>query len=326
MNATAVGRAISAIRLVSSRNCRSGRRGFMPWLAAACLMAATASAAPVESWLFGLDASNDIVAIDPLSQTTAMLVSTGLVEPSNSLAYNRDRDQLLFISNGDLYYWNVGQSFSAVDNLVQAGFVSTDPANAAFYGNSYWYLERMSNVLVERELSYGPGNTPSIAATNSYTISQITSGGVTLRQNRPADIAVDATTGKLYASTSLGRFYTIDLDDPLNTFEEVKAGDGSGGYQLAFDRGYELLYGHRFSDGTWYTINRTTGEATPLTGFVTTSSVTGFRDLDGAAVAPVPEPSTLVLAATGCIGLCAWGLRRRRVDAFTAVCPTSVAA
>ena len=39
------------------------------------------------------------------------------------------------------------------------------------------------------------------------------------------DIAIDRTSGTLYASTALGRFYTIDLDDPLNTFQEVKAGE-----------------------------------------------------------------------------------------------------
>ena len=55
----------------------------------------------------------------------------------------------------------------------------------------------------------------------------------------------------------------------------------------------------------------TTGAATAISGFVTTFGNGGFRDLGGSALNPVPEPSTIGLAAVGALAGLGWTLRRR---------------
>jgi hypothetical protein len=71
-----------------------------------------------------------------------------------------------------------------------------------------------------------------------------------------------------------------------------------------------VLYGHRYSDGSWYTIDTANGAATQIAGFITTPGGAGFHDLGGAAA--VPEPSTFALAAIGLAGGIACRIRRRR--------------
>ena len=86
------------------------------------------------------------------------------------------------------------------------------------------------------------------------------------------------------------------------------------GLQLSFSSDNSTLYGHRYADGTWYTINTATGAASEIAGFITTpTGSVGFRDLGGAA--PVPEPSTLALAAIGVVGGLVHKVRRRRIQA-----------
>ena len=51
------------------------------------------------------------------------------------------------------------------------------------------------------------------------------------------------------------------------------------------------------------TINTSTGAATSV-------GALGFADVDGLAI--IPEPSTIILAAIGLVGLAAYGWRRRK--------------
>jgi hypothetical protein len=84
------------------------------------------------------------------------------------------------------------------------------------------------------------------------------------------------------------------------------------GLQLAFNTDYSVLYGHSYEDGAWYEVSTGNGGRTLISDFTTTpSGGKGFRDLGGAAITAVPEPSTVALACVGAGGL-AWRVLRRR--------------
>lgn len=272
--------------------------------------------------IYGIDDNNDIYEIDPVAKTSAL----ALVQPaggfSNSLAYDTTRDHLFFIGpDNGLKYWVQG---SGTTGLAVAGSpaVGTDPNNAAYYNNAYWFFDFNSNLLNRWNLGYsgtGSAGVPSITSAQSYSIANMLlppSGTTGLNTNTFGDIAVDANTGTLYASTTRGRFYSLNLNgDPTNTFTELAAGLGLSndlGLQLSFDTDFSTLYGHSYTDGSWCTVALGDGTRTPITGFTTTPfGGKGFRDLGGSAVAAVPEPSAVALACIGVGGL-AWALRRRK--------------
>jgi hypothetical protein len=79
------------------------------------------------------------------------------------------------------------------------------------------------------------------------------------------------------------------------------------GLQLSFNTDYSVLYGHSYENGAWYEVSTVNGARTPISGFTTTP----FRDLGGAAITAVPEPSSIALACVGAGGL-AWQVLRRR--------------
>ena len=110
----------------------------------------------------------------------------------------------------------------------------------------------------------------------------------------------DQTWEKVYSSAAIG------------TIANSVAYDDSSGQLFFISSDNSTLYGQRYIDGTWHTIDTATGGATPIAGFVTTfGSGNGFRDLGGSALNPVPEPSTLGLAAIGGIASLGYVVRRR---------------
>jgi hypothetical protein len=286
-------------------------------LTAAIAQGTQAEAASIPAVLYGVDVANDIWSIDPVVQTAVkVLTSSEIGQTANALAFDSSRGQLFFVNAANTFeYWE-----SATNTIKSVGGLSlgltADPNNAAFYNDAFWYFEHNSSVLRRATLSYtGSGDTavPSVSSLASFPVLGMSPTGI--NTNTFGDIAIDHNTGTLYASTSRGRFYSVDLADPINSFAEIVASPGndrSVGLQLSFDQLSSTLYGHNYRSGDWYTIDTTTGGLTQITGFNTlVAGGRGFRDLGGAA--PVPEPSTIGLAAVGLVGgLCYTGIRRRR--------------
>jgi hypothetical protein len=289
----------------------------------AALIPTAVVADPVSPLIYGIDDANDIWQINPVTSATTRV----LVQPSgtsNALAYDSSRSQLFFIGqDNNLRYW-AKDSGSTVGTVSGATLPTPDPNNAAYYNNAYWFFQFNSNVLNRVNLSYAGSGTsavPSISSIDTFTIANmdLPNPGPGFNTNTFGDIAINETTGMLYASTTRGRFYSLSLaGDPTTTFTEIlppiapSGTDNSYGLQLSFDTTFSTLYGHSYEDGSWYTVNTATGSRTLIDGLTTLpANGKGFRDLGGAAVAAVPEPSTVALAGIGIGGL-AWRLFRRR--------------
>jgi hypothetical protein len=287
-------------------------------LVAAGLASSTAAAATLGAFIYGIDDNSDIYEINPADQTWEKVYSSAAIGTiANSVAYDDSREQLFFInSDNSLEYWQRGTSTVSTVSGAAIG-VSSDPFNAAYYNDAIYYFEHNSANLKRANLSYtgsGTSAVPSITSVDTFAVQGMDPTGI--NTNSFGDIAIDMATGTLYASTSRGRIYSVSLADPANTFTQIAASlgnDRSVGFQLAFSSDNSTLYGQRYIDGTWHTIDTTTGIATPIAGFVTTfGSGNGFRDLGGSALNPVPEPSTLGLAAIGGIASLGYVARRRR--------------
>ena len=277
------------------------------------LASPAASGATIGSLLYGIDDAGSIYEINPSEQSSTLVKTGASTTLANSLAYDAAREQLLYVNKDlDLQYWD--RTSGSVSSLGNALSLTGDPGNAAYYQDAYWYFGTNTAVLNKASLTY-TGSTPSVDSISSFSIAGMAATGD--NTNTFGDIAIDTAQGILYASTSRGRFYSINLTDPENSFTEIAASAGSDrsvGLQLSFSSDNSTLYGHRYADGTWYTINTATGAASEIAGFITTpTGSVGFRDLGGAA--PVPEPSTLALAAIGVVGGLAHQVRRRRIQA-----------
>lgn len=297
-------------------------------LMVAILVPAAAVAEPVVPLIYGVDNANDIYQIDPVAKTSSRILEQPTGGASNSLAYDSSRSHLFFIGpDNGLKYW-LKDSGTTVSAVAGATLPTPDPNNAAYYGNAYWFFQFNSNVLNKVNLSYAGSGTsavPSISSIDTFTINgmnlpnAVDPNAVGFNTNTFGDIAIDETTGMLYASTTRGRFYSLNLTgDPTNTFTELLAPiapsgtDNTYGLQLSFDTTFSTLYGHSYEDGSWYTVSTANGSRTLINGFTTLpAGGKGFRDLGGAAVAAVPEPSAVALAGIGIGGL-AWRLLRRR--------------
>jgi hypothetical protein len=286
-------------------------------IAAAAISGPQATAATMGHYMYGVDDANDIWEINPADQTTVKVISaSSLGSGANALGFDTTRNHLFFVdsANGFGYWERASDTINAVGGLSLG--LSANPANAAFYNDAFYYFETNSAVLKRANLSYtGSGETavPSVVSIDDFTVLGMNPTGV--NTNTFGDIAIDTATGTLYASTARGRFYSVDLADPVFSFAEIVPSPGnvrSVGMQLSFNLDNSTLYGHNYADGNWYTIDTGTGAQTQIAGFNTTPvGGKGFRDLGGAAA--VPEPSTIGLAAVGLVGGLGYtGIRRRQ--------------
>ena len=160
--------------------------------------------------------------------------------------------------------------------------LTANPQNAAFNNDAFWYFTHNTNVLNRATLSYAGSGTsavPSVSSLASFPVLGMTPTGVDT--NTFGDIAIDGNTDTLYASTERGRFYSLDLNNPVLTFNEIVASPGNDttvGLELSFNANSSVLYGHNYATGNWYTIDTGTGATTQIAGFVTN----GFVDIAGA--------------------------------------------
>jgi hypothetical protein len=288
-------------------------------------VAVSAWAGPIApAFIYGIDNNNDIYEVDPLGKSSVLVLSQAAAGGnSNSLAYDTAREDLFFIGPDlKLKYWTTA-SGTTVSDVGASPIVSDNNANnAAYFNNAYWFFDFNSNVLNKISLAYsgtGVDAIPSISGSAAYSIAgmDLPDPGPGLNTNTFGDIAIKVDTGILYASTTRGRFYSVDLNgDPTNTFLQLAPAiatsgtDNTLGLQLSFNSDYSVLYGHSYENGAWYEVALSDGTRTSIDFSTTPFDGKGFRDLGGAAV--VPEPSSLVLACVGGVGGIAWSLFRRR--------------
>jgi hypothetical protein len=273
------------------------------------------------SYIYGIDDANFVWEVDPVGKTYRQELSTGLTGQSNAFAYDTARDDMYFLSSAkELYYWNHGSTFTKLSNAAALGLSSvTQPANAAYYADAYWFFNEGTNTLNKASLSYTANSPTSVASVTTYAISGIP--GSIAANNTFGDIAINGNSGVLYAATVSGLFYSVDLgalSAGAGTATVIKAAGSNPSLQIAFSSDYATLYATNYAGGQWYTMDVSNGNVTAIAGFQTTLSGTnGFRDLGGSSISPVPEPSTwaLLAVATGFIGVQRWrGAGRRRLE------------
>jgi hypothetical protein len=275
---------------------------------------ADAAAGTLGYYMYGVDVANDIWEINPADQTlTKVLTSAEIGQTANALAYDNSRNHLFFVNAANTFdYWERStNTIKSVGGLPLG--LTADPNNAAYYNDAFYYFEHNSNILKKASLTYtGSGETavPSVSSLASFPVLGMNPTGV--NTNTFGDIAIDTNTGTLYAMTSRGRVYSVDLADPQFTFNEISpsaGNDRSVGLQLSFDQSNTVLVGHNYRSGDWYNI----GTFNPPFWNTLAAGGVGFRDLGGSALTPVPEPSTIGLAAVGLVGGLGYtGIRRRR--------------
>lgn len=284
-----------------------------------------ATAAPTNSYIYGIDDANYLWQLDPVSKTSVRVYQTVLTGISNALAYDTSRNDLFAVDgSNDLWWWNaVTDAPVKVATAAQLGLSGTiqndQPWSAAYYNDSYWFFRGNgtagTNELSRVVFSYSGTSSPSFTSLDTFTIS-----GTSLSDNAFGDIAIKPD-GTLYAYNSAlaGRFYSLDLTTAtavsgtgtVGGFNLMSTTTGTG-LQLSFNPDHTVLYGHNYDDGKWYEINTSTGGLTEVAGFTSlVDNNKGFRDLGGATIASVPEPSTLMLAGVGVAGM-GWVVMRRR--------------
>lgn len=294
------------------------------------------------SYIYGIDDLNDIYQIDPTpgQQSFNGVYNTGLSGQSNAFAFDRVRDQMFFMNVGtgsanNLWLWNKpvnGFTQIAAGSALGVGG-GTIPANAAYYADAFWFFKERTNDLVKASLVYSgtaPGTVPTLGSVETFTITPAptlgpagsgTNSGI---RNAFGDIAINPS-GTLYAYTAGGQggnFYSLDLTTAsagsVGGFNLISSGTTiSGatpiGLQISFNEDYSVLYGHNYNDGKWYEVNTSTGWLTDLSFVTTTGSTgTGFRDIGGASISFVPEPTTLALTGTAIVAFAAASRRRGR--------------
>lgn len=282
---------------------------------------AQAEPLPPNSYIYGIDDDNFLWQLDPVSKTSVRVYQTVLTGISNALAFDTGRNDLFAVDgSNDLWWWNaVVDSPAKVATAADLGLTANridQPWSAAYYDNSYWFFRGAStqgtNELSRVMFNYS-GETPIVQSMTTFTIS-----GTSLTENSFGDIAI-TPSGTLYAynQATVGRFYSLDLNTAasgtVGGFNLINTTSGTG-LQLSFNADYTTLYGHNYDDGKWYEINTSNGSLTEVAGFTSIATGSfGFRDLGGATITAVPEPSTLMLAGVG-VGSALWTItcRRRR--------------
>lgn len=307
-------------------NASVSRRVAIAFVASLLLVSASfrpaAASSIVPSYIYGIADDNQIWQINPVAgqQSFESTYNTGLTGQSNAVAFDRGRDQLLFLDvTNNLYLWNkpLGGSPAAFQQITTSsnlGIASSLVYNASYSNDGFWFFKEGTNELVKASLSYSGtavGTVPTFSGTTSYTLT----GPLPGSPNGFGDIAINVNTGILYAATSLGLFYSVDLSSPATSYTALNAGTNPS-LQLSFNADYSILYGHNYGTGKWYTVDVATGNLTDLNyTTIVPGTGAGFRDLGGASiidVTPVPEIDPSSFGSVIALLLGALGLLERR--------------
>lgn len=260
------------------------------------LLLTIAKVVGAQPFLYGIDVDNDVWEIDPVNKTTKKVVtSPQMYQTANALAWDPSHEDLFWVNAANTFqYWD--RTTNTVKDVGGLSLgLTADPNNMAYYNGSIWYFEHNSNILREAQLTYAGADAltavPSVSNINSYAVLGMSAFGI--NTNSFGDISIDTRTGTLYAFTSRGRLYSLDLANPITSFTQIVASLGNDrkvGLQLAHDAN-GTLYGTSYPQGDWYTIDVTTGALTPIGDFTTLlAGDRGIRDLAGAATTAYVAP------------------------------------
>lgn len=255
---------------------------------------------PITSYIYGSDIDNNIWEVefsDTSYQNAIKVVDGTRINASvNCIAWCEHHDRLYMANQGLPMFKEWRRSTDTISDMGGIGHgMTSEPNNAAYWAESFWWFTHNSNILNELQLNYSAPSNPGLANVTSSNHNSWAVRGMDLpvligpNTNSFGDIAID-NDGILYGYTSRGRFYKVNLSDPETTFEEISPSQGNDnkkGLQLSFSSDYSILFGHDYDTGKWYTINLTNGNLTEIIGAVTAvgSDGNGFRDLGGVSSA-----------------------------------------
>lgn len=251
-------------------------------------VATTPTSASTKDIAYGISNQNVIYEINLTDKTCEPVFDTQLVGViTNAMAFDSVKKAVYFFDNNhNMYSWNLGSTLTLLGNIdTIASLGITSPwesiSAAAYYDGAIWIFNSAAannTQLVKITISYSNSNVPSIASTTKYTtnISGITS--------TYGDISIN-NSGILYGNTSVGQFYSLDVNNPNSSFSLKKT--GTGNLQNVFNRDYTVLYSHNYNTGAWSTINLTNGNLTSI-NYTTSVSIAvtnqpgyGLRDVCG---------------------------------------------
>lgn len=247
---------------------------------------------PVSSFIYGIDENHDIweVEFSDTNFVTASTLRSAGPNTNNSLGWCEHHGRLYWVNaQQEFQYW-LRDTDQIVDVTGINPGVSIEPGNGSYWAESFWWISWNSNILNEAQINY-EGSSPHASVGKCTNLNSWAIRGMDLpaspgnNTNTFGDIAID-NNGILYASTSRGRFYKIDLSDPEESFEEISPSLGNTtdlGLQLCFSSDYSILYGQSHDPGlntsAWHTVDLTNGTRTEIYS----SPTLHLRDLSGAS-------------------------------------------
>lgn len=290
------------------------------------------------AYMYGIDATGNIIEYNPDIKMPARTIGSVGGSNGNGLAYDFNtataRERIWsYDSTRGLIYYDRNTDFTsgtiASNTVLQTlvgstGSASLNFANAAYYDNSYWFVnfqsgfQRIVRVSFTFDASGAPTYAPYAATGVASSAWAWPSGFTTFGYG---DIAI-TPAGMLYGATTSGQFYSLSLtglanSDPTaptavpNANYTLIKNTGNPSLQLAFNSDYTQLYGVENTNGNWYTFDQTSpgifnGNITQISGY----STPGIRDLGGSS-ASADVPSPLPLFGLGAAFHASRRLRRR---------------